>query len=362
MTPIQRLLALLAAYLLLPLAVDAQTLQTPKPSSAKEKRLIEEGINFHDRGDYDSAIVRYKEALSINSTNADAMYELAFSSYTAGNVRQAQDYLERAYGYDFSNRMVVLDMLGTIYDETSQPDKAIRMYQEAMRLRPDFYLPYFNMGVTLLRMEKPDDAAGYLKQAIERNPWHPGSNYLLGRVYFGRHLRTPALLALTRVLILDPSGRYGDQTAAMVDQILAGRIGGIKQQDSATMITLNVDTSEGNFMASEMGVDMMVSLKGGIKSYDDHIEALRTHLTIISELDSVKATSTIAQDTGFAQRTYTHFIRALSQDNQLLTFCHAVSLKSSQKGAEAWIRKHPKEMEELMAWVKDYMDGKWIPK
>src|SRR5438876_10072055 len=47
------------------------------------KTLVSEGIQLHDKGDYEGAIKKYDEALAIDKTDYNANYEKSFSCYMA---------------------------------------------------------------------------------------------------------------------------------------------------------------------------------------------------------------------------------------------------------------------------------------
>jgi tetratricopeptide (TPR) repeat protein len=57
-----------------------------------------------------------------------------------------------------------------MYLYTGNADQAVVQYKKAIASKPGFFQAYYNMGIALAQMNKPDDAAATLKQAIALAP------------------------------------------------------------------------------------------------------------------------------------------------------------------------------------------------
>lgn len=53
------------------------------------QQLVNQGIQYHDSGDYDKAIETYNKALAIDSLSTLVNYEIAFSYFKQGAYEQA---------------------------------------------------------------------------------------------------------------------------------------------------------------------------------------------------------------------------------------------------------------------------------
>jgi protein O-mannosyl-transferase len=60
--------------------------------------------------------------------------------------------------------------LGKVYAARNRPDEAIRQYQEAIRLKPDFPEVYYNLGVVLAKKSQADEAIRQYQEAIRLKP------------------------------------------------------------------------------------------------------------------------------------------------------------------------------------------------
>ena len=65
---------------------------TPLLAQSSIDDLVEEGIKYHDKGDYDKAIETYKKALEINPESTLVNYEIALSYFSKGDYKLAIKY------------------------------------------------------------------------------------------------------------------------------------------------------------------------------------------------------------------------------------------------------------------------------
>lgn len=104
------------------------------------------GTLLYDRGDYENAIIHYKNALDISSNVA---------SYVG---------------------------LGNTYTRLNQYKRAIESYDEAKKIDPNKTLIYYNTGVTFYNDQNYEKATENFLEAIRLSPDHNYSHYYLGLI------------------------------------------------------------------------------------------------------------------------------------------------------------------------------------
>ena len=73
--------------------------------------------------------------------------------------------------------------LGTALGRKGQTDEAIRQYQEALRLKPDYAEAHNNLGIVLDRKGQTDEAIRQFQEAIRLKPDYAEAHYNLGLIF-----------------------------------------------------------------------------------------------------------------------------------------------------------------------------------
>ena len=179
---------------------------TSKVSAQYEdvKQLLKEGIELHDAGKYDEAVAKYDAALLADPRNMDVQYEKSYSLYVAKRYDESKKLCEKMID-DFKGlegMENVYTNLGSLYDDIGEPKKAIKTYNKGISYFPDFYLLYFNRGLTEMRMKENEDALISLKKSATLKPSHLSTNYFLGYLVVNDN-RYAGLLAYLTYLTYD---------------------------------------------------------------------------------------------------------------------------------------------------------------
>jgi tetratricopeptide (TPR) repeat protein len=110
-------------------------------------KQVTKGTELHDKGDFKGAIERYDRALELDKNNADALYEKAYSLSAMGDAKEAISICKKSIKARGSKN--AYGLLGNLYDETNEPKKALKTYNEGIKAYPDDYMLHFNKGITL---------------------------------------------------------------------------------------------------------------------------------------------------------------------------------------------------------------------
>jgi len=96
--------------------------------------FVQEGIQYHDSGDYEKAIETYQKALKLNPKSTLVNYEIALSYFTKGDYKEAVKYSD-----------IVL------------------------KQNKDYLLPaYITKGSSLDMLAKPKNRSNYLKKPLRK--------------------------------------------------------------------------------------------------------------------------------------------------------------------------------------------------
>ena len=82
------------------------------------------------------------------------------------------------------NNYLAHDNLGTALDRSGQIDEAMKQYEEAIRLKPDYALAHYNLGTALAKQGQIDGAITQYREAIRLRPNYANVHYNLGLSLF----------------------------------------------------------------------------------------------------------------------------------------------------------------------------------
>jgi len=101
------------------------------------------GFSFHKNGQLDAAVKSFKKVVTIKPDYAEAHNNKILSViylFTKGQISDAIDILEVLIK-DNPDDALLFNMLGGCYVSQGQPDMAIKCYQKALAIKPDYAVP-----------------------------------------------------------------------------------------------------------------------------------------------------------------------------------------------------------------------------
>jgi tetratricopeptide (TPR) repeat protein len=143
---------------------------------AKAEALLQQGLFHHRQGQLDLAMERYVEVLQGDPTNADALYYVAVVACEDGQYQQGVDLAKRAIDVG-KPQARVHNLMGQAYDRLKQPLEAIKAYDAAIALDPNFAAAHGNRASILADTGLPDEALRSYDRALALNA-NSGADWL----------------------------------------------------------------------------------------------------------------------------------------------------------------------------------------
>ena len=181
----------------------------------KEQSYLDQGKNFVQQGDYNSAISSYRQAIEQQPQSVDAYLALgellsklgqpeqAIACYLSGlkqhqhpelyfalgNLYQIkQQWSRAALWYQKTveyapNHAQACHELGEVLSKQQQWSEAVKAYRQAIALKSDFSWSYNNLGYALIQLHKWSEAIPVYQQAIALKSDFPWTYYNLAEAY-----------------------------------------------------------------------------------------------------------------------------------------------------------------------------------
>jgi tetratricopeptide (TPR) repeat protein len=387
------------AILLLMLCLQSVAF-SQNPTDAKT--LIEDGIAYHDKGDYEGALNKYNLALQLDKDNLLALHEKAYTLYTIKKYEEAIECCSTAISVHPRERRVaqVYVMLGNIYDDMKKTDKSIETYNEAIKMFPNEYLLHFNKGITLISIRKYDEAIACFKNALLINPDHPGSHNGLALSLENKNKRIPALLARCRFLSLEPKGERAKANLKSLENLITVKTS--EKEDGGKALFLNAGifgdtTADGKSNEYDFShIEMMMDIKGFMqvakikvtdssssnkdsvkKPIDEDklkaevakmfgvgadstkvskfIDIFTMVCTSLNESDQEK-TDDKRKRVGFYWKYYAPYFVEMKEKNHIKTFAYIAHISTEEPYVLEWIKANKTAINDFLKWSQNY---KW---
>ena len=354
----KKISAAFIAIILMALTAAGQKLEPPQleptPSTESQKQLIREGIALHDDGDYAGAISRYEKVLKENPNNIEALYEMAFSSYTAKDYTKALTLGYKAAQYKSPLLDQTYVMLGNCYDDSGDPKKAVEVYKAGIKLSPSSALLQYNLAITYLGAQQLEESKAAAKRSAALNPDHPSSQLLLSTLFDRGSYRIPSLLAALRFLVLEPNSNRSDAALERVRKIMQA---GVSQGQDGGNISIVVGTGqkkdEGDFESVELYMGLMKAANYTEKNKD------KTEMQLLAaNFESLFAFLSESRNKGdrskFTWTYYLPYFLEMKNRGHTEVFAYFINQRSDLPEINTWLQLHKNKVSDFLAWSRGY--------
>ncbi|MEO6960734.1 MAG: tetratricopeptide repeat protein [Puia sp.] len=317
------------------------------------ERLVSDGVALQDQGAADSAIALYQKALGLDKDNLVALAEMGYSLLSVDKYDEAVAYCKKAlktHKGDPTLKTVYVSY-GNALDGLQKTGKSIDIYNDGIKLFPDYFQLYFNKGISLNKLNKTDEAILCFQQSVTLNPKHAGSHNALGRLLFTKN-KIPALLAFCRFLALEPDSRRSPPNLDNIRKIMNSAIK--KTGEKSVTISLSADMFDvqkkqqaNNFSSAELIVAVSSALDNDSAyknkpEFENFIRKLEALCASLKENEK--------DNYGFYWDYYVPYFIEMKDKDLVRTFGYLAFSSSKDKDVTEWLKSHQPEIDAFNKW------------
>ena len=324
------------------------------------EKLVDEGVAYHDKGDYDGAISKYDKAIELDKDNRLALTEKAFSLLSLQKYDESiaccKKVIEKHSG---ENIATVYVTYGNALDGLKKTDQSIEIYNEGIKQFPDYYQLYFNKGITLSSVKKYDEAILCFQKAVMIKPSHAGSNNAIARLLKVQEKRIPSLLAYCRFLIVEPQTNRAKENLAAIQNLMNANI----EETGKKSVTINInpnmlgDTTAGakpkenSFNSTDLILSMDAALDYDKKNKkkSDVEKFMRKFETVCASLKETRK-----DNFGFYWDYYVPYFIELKDKNFIVTFSYIAFASSNDPDVAKWLKGSKADIDKFYEWSKTF--------
>lgn len=324
------------------------------------EKMVDEGVAWHDKGDYDAAIEKYNQALALDADNLLALSEKGLTLVALQRFDEAikcsKTALEKHPG-EKGLKLVYVNY-GNPLDGLGKSSNSLEIYEAGIKAFPDFYELYFNKGVTLASLQKYDEALLSFHKAVALNPNHASSHNGIGRLSTAQNKKIPALLAYARFLVIEPGSERSKQNLAGIQKILHGNA----TQTGEKNVTINIDPAmletskkgknkENNFSSTEF----LMAMSAGLDFNDEN----KNKTAVEKFIDKFKLVCSSLSETqkdnrGFYWSYYVPYFASMNDNKMVETFGYIAFASSGDEAVTDWLKNHKEDTDKFYDWSEAF--------
>ena len=320
-------------------------------------KLVEQGVDLHDNGDYNGAVAKYREALKLDSVNLVAMGEIAYSLHMLNKDEESVFWCKKAIAMypDSSNTGWIYITLGNSLDGLDRGDEAIQVYNEGIKKFPNENMLHFNKGVALSMKGQFTEALTSMEISAKCNPRHPGTQNAMGYLLMGKKRIIPALMTFLRFMILEPTGKRAEDNLSLIMDLMGAHVEKTGKNDITIYFDPknagdNGDSTSNNFSLVEMTLSLATALDFD-KKYKKETAAER----MIRKLDLMfSMLKNEDQREGFYWEFYAPYFYALKEAGHVETLAYIVLASSKDAEVGKWLSGHKDEIDKFYEWSSNF--------
>jgi len=324
------------------------------PNTPSELAVLRAGDALYEQGKFDDAMSRYDEVLKSNPNNVSAMHQLADTLYQKHEYQKAVDLAIKGLEFRSSIRPLFYVVIGNALDTTGQPQRAVDIYKSGIATAPGSGILHYNLGVTLnSSLKDAAQARTVFKQGALVDPNYPGIQFQLAGSFAMDDLKTPALLAISRYLVLDPTSSRAATGYNLWRQMLNGNARPPDQNGQIQiLVNPNQKKDEGNLQVLDTDISMSKVVAFKSSAGKSQMQSLYEQ---VDSLFKMYGTRPAGEDKDKMLWTYyMPYVVEMQQKNFVEPFVYYISQRTTIPGVREWLVANPDRVAAFLDWSKNY--------
>jgi len=182
---------------------QAKSLLTVEPKDPVTHFIL--GAAYKKNSLFDNAAGELEAAIRLEKNMSQAYLQLAYIYLHQRKKEEAINILTKAMNLPFNQTTDVALLLGAIYIQDKQYEKAIKIYRRILWHYPDNQEAWYQMGMANERLEHINKSTDCFYKCIKLNPRHANAYNYIGYMYAERKMRLDTAVKLIhKALEIEP--------------------------------------------------------------------------------------------------------------------------------------------------------------
>jgi len=312
--------------------------------------FVREGIQYHDKGEFEKAIEIYEKALKIDPKSTLVNYEIALSNFSKGDYQKAIKFSDIVLAQKEGYMLQAYLTKGSALDVLGKTRQSINLFKEAIQSTEGHHLLYYNLALNYYKLQELDNAEENVINAIKSNTRHSSSHLMLANIHNKRGNSVQTILATHYFLFLEPN----TERSMGAYQVLQDKFSENVSEDENKSNTINLMFS-GNADSQFGAAELMIPMFGASRLSEENkgktdeemfIENTASFFTILGELKEKEQDN---KDIWWA--FYTPFFYDLAKSEHVETYFNYITQYKNPTSIN-WLNENKNKLTDFDNWLK----------
>lgn len=311
--------------------------------------LVESGIGFHDKGNFEKAIETYQKALDIDSKSSLVNYEIALSYFYNKDFKNAIKHCDIVLNNKDQYIKEAYVTKGSSLDNLGNTKASIKLFKKAIKMFDNDVMLYYNLALNYYKLQDFENAENYVTKGIASNSNHSSSHLILAYINYNNNKRTQSLLNLHYFLFLEPNSRRSAEAGKLIQEIMRSNVSQDPNKPNTINLTWSVPDKDNEFGSTELMLSMLEAsktLKENIDKTEDElfIKNTTSFFKMLGERKN-KNKESIYWD------IYIPFFNNLAQSEHMNAYCYFV-MQAINPYSKAWMEVNTDQVDAFDLWLQ----------
>jgi hypothetical protein len=309
--------------------------------------LVENGIVFHDEGNYEKAIETYKKALEIDPKSSLVNYEISLSYFYNQDYQNAIKHSDIVLKNNDKHQKEAYITKGSSLDNLGKTKASIKLFKKAIKKYDDVLL-YYNLALNYFKLEDLENAEDIVTKGIAIDKSHPSSHLILGYINYNNNKRTQSLLNLHYFLFLEPTSGRSTEAGKLIQEMMRSNVSKDPNKPNTINVSLVFPSGDNEFGSAEMMLSLLEAAKTTERNKDKtedelFIDNTRSFFNILGELNTDKKK-------GIYWNIYIPFFYNIAQSEHMDAYSYYV-MQAVNPYATAWFEVNKDQLDAFDTWL-----------
>ena len=301
-------------------------------------KLIEEGLLLHNESKYDLAIEKFLQVPE-SDTNFVMMRSELINSYIENkNYKEAIELGEWGIREKSAYKAHFYAALGIAYEYNEARERAIETYLAGLKLYPNNYYLYYNLGVSLFKKEDFEQAITQFEKSITLNPFYSNSHVYLADIMVKQGKRARAMMCLSTYMALVPEN---NKVLVIMNDLLKSSL--------AYENTAKSEEKLAHFRELDLLIKSNAALDKKFKS------AIRFKAPVAQQTELLLESVAVGENTNdFWMQFYVPLYVKIHKSGLKQAFIYHLLTSVKDKGVQKWLKSNEKELNRYFELVNQH--------